>query len=180
MGTNLIAVDAHLAKAKDYAAQGDDYYVRAGREAQKAKDACENNFEFEKAIRRAKLNTETVRKWITLAEKTPEELATFREDRASADKIRRNLGAARPQEIYNKSKDLPRADVSEGELHEARQGFRAMIRRAEKSGDAGDWRKSREQRTVAFAHFKLLLSQSNLPQLMKMSVDEIIELIRTI
>jgi len=40
--------------------------------------------------------------------------------------------------------------------------------------------KADERRTVAFAHFKMLLANSNLPELMGMSPDEIINLVRTV
>jgi predicted transcriptional regulator len=72
--------------------------------------------------------------------------------------------------------------VSKGELHEATRGFIAMIRKASLSmdGGRGDARKSRDQRTVAFAHFKKLVSTSNLPALMNLTPDEIIDLVRTI
>jgi hypothetical protein len=86
-----------------------------------------------------------------------------------------------PDSLARNKGKLP-AGTSVGELHEAARGFKAMIRKAAISmdGGKGDARKSRDQRTVAFAHFKKLLSTSNLPTLMGMTADEIIELIRTI
>lgn len=86
-----------------------------------------------------------------------------------------------PDSLARPKNKLP-PGISAGELHEASRGFKAMIRKASLSmdGGRGDARKSRDQRTVAFAHFKKLLSTSNLPALMGMTADEIINLIRTI
>jgi hypothetical protein len=64
-----------------------------------------------------------------------------------------------------------------GELHEATRGFKAMMVKAEAEEDIA---KSEKRRVVAFQHFKFLLNASNLPALMQMPPDEIINLLRKI
>jgi hypothetical protein len=103
------------------------------------------------------------------------EWAAYRQ-RVSRGKAREKLSRTCVNELPTENKDL----VSKGEIHEATRGFVAMIKKAAKAGDEKDWRTSHQRRVVAFQHFKLLLTQSNLPALMNMTPDEIIELIRTI
>lgn len=179
MSTSLIAVDAHLAKAAELMDASDDYRVQAGREGIAARELCKDLQQFKAACRRNGVEYKTLQNNITLARKTPDEVADFRAAEVvrvtASQKKSRNYGT----NVSAENKDLAPA-ASKGELHEATRGFVAMIKKAKKAGDEDDWRTSRERRTVAFAHFKLLLTQSNLPSLMSMSADEIIELIRMI
>ena len=75
------------------------------------------------------------------------------------------------------SRKSPGVKIPAGELHEAARGFKAMMDKAAKEEDIAQ---SRRCRTVAFQHFKFLLSKSDLPGLMNMSPDQIIELVRKI
>jgi hypothetical protein len=71
----------------------------------------------------------------------------------------------------------PTEKTSAGELHEASRGFKAMMDKAAREEDIA---MSRKRRTVAFQHFKFLLSKSDLPSLMNMTPDQIIDLVRKI
>jgi hypothetical protein len=62
-----------------------------------------------------------------------------------------------------------------GELHEATLGFKAMMTKAEADPDVA---RAEKRRTVAFQHFAFLLSKSTLPELMQMTPDQIVSLLR--
>lgn len=179
MSKALTTIDAHVIKGRDYLEQGDDYYSRAGAEFRAAREAA-GGFTpiYRKALERAGVGESTERRAIQFAADPQAAVEHRKKDVAyQMGRHRATNSERKPAQEYN---DLPREPASKGEIHEATRGFVAMIRKGAQAGDNKDWRLSRERRTVAFAHFKKLLEQSNLPQLMGMSPDDIIELIRTI
>lgn len=82
-----------------------------------------------------------------------------------------------PAKYPKKSRGPATPAIPAGEIHEATRGFKAMMTKAAAEEDIAQ---SRRRRVVAFQHFKFLLARSNLPALMQMSPDEIIELVRKI
>jgi len=171
---DLVAVNALIEEGRDLWDLGRDYMARCGAKYLQARDAAGGyTLEYRGLLRKAGVAERTERRAIQFA-KDPAKVVVHREKEAA--RLREVRGRTYDRNPPKENKDLP-ITVSKGEIHEATRGFKAMIR---KGALEEDMVKSRERRTVAFAHFKLLLSQSNLPQLMGMSPDEIIELIRTI
>jgi hypothetical protein len=176
----LVAVDTLIKEASDLWAQGESYMVRAGQKYIAALEVAGTRSAFDAGLSRGRkaglkgLSKTQVNHAIACAKSPAYEIQHKARD-AGRKRIERATGTSRSDNALE-----IRELASEGELHEATLGFRAMIKKAVKSRKEDDWRTSHERRTVAFQHFKKLLTASNLPQLMNMTPDEIIELIRTI
>ncbi len=173
----LISVNALIEEGRNLMAAGDDYYAQAGAKFHAAREAAGSMLEYRAALKRAGVAERTAQRAIQFAKDPSKAVEHRAKDVAYQTKKQRGPNSDRK---YASQINDKQETVSIGELSEATRGMKAMIRKAAIAGDAGDWRTSHEKRTVAFAYFKKLLSASNLPALMGMTADEIIELIRTI